>query len=1084
MRFRREVYKRLFWILFFNLGYIYVFAQTYQLTPYHTDNGLPTNLMKAVIQDNEGFVWASSDEGFSRFDGKNFINIKNDLPTNYTKSLFISKKEELFVITDLGILKVENNLKAKPKPISFLKGVTSDDDPSKTMYPKKIFEDCQNNFWISEPNSLLKYKNGKSKRYKFEEKYRTNIYLRSFEILEFNCKNLIASTFTGYLLKYNSSKDKFEEIKLPQKFTRVSANLKIDNQTIWLGTGEGIFEVKFDEKFEVTSVKKIANLPDVSYLIKDKNDNVLIGTWHDGLFKIAKNNLGKLTKIKASKAKVVNHLYLDKEDNVWVSSDDGLELLKPNFFHDISLSGVRGYIEDVFCTQNQDILASDGINLFKIKNFKDSLRSEVIYANSLYNIRSVCQFQKEIVAGLGNGSVIFLEEKQVKKTLNLTKYGEAIFLLYPDKNGYIWVCQYGKKAGVTRIDANKTIKYYGINQNVNSVITAVTQAKDGTLYFGGRGKKNYLYQYNYEEDRFENISIPINVKSNNTLIVNDIVVDDENNVWLASNLGLWKKTKNKVKLVKLKKYTHENIKAIEQDKNDSKSFWIGTNLGVIKYKENAFIVFQKNSGLSTVTTSLRGIVQNEQGNLYIATADGLNYSEGKVSTKTLPKPKILSLEANKVLIKNLNNLRFYNNVNLELQIQTFTYPNEFVMYQYRVVGLNEEWSEPSFQNQITIQRIPYGNYTLEVRAKEQGSFEWSKTTSLSFHVKIPWHLTWWAIILYLTGATVLILLLVYANTYRLKKQKDKLQDLVNKRTYQLEEKAQSLEKANSLLQTQKEEIRIKNEDLALQQKTLRSAFREIERSNKKMTDSLRYAKTMQEAMLPEISKIERFTQEHFIIYKPKDVVSGDFYWTTRFNNGYLLAVSDCTGHGVPGAMMSMIGNDLLYRIVKLKQVTDPAKILEHLHQEVRLALRQKHSNNTDGMDILLTYFKPINETQWEMTFAGAKRPLLYVKNNSNKLCKIKGSRKAIGGMHERPEPFENHIINLEKGDTLYLMSDGFIDQNDKERRKFGSKKFEKLVTDYANIPLKTQKTIFKEILEEHQKDTDQRDDITLLVIRL
>jgi serine phosphatase RsbU (regulator of sigma subunit) len=263
----------------------------------------------------------------------------------------------------------------------------------------------------------------------------------------------------------------------------------------------------------------------------------------------------------------------------------------------------------------------------------------------------------------------------------------------------------------------------------------------------------------------------------------------------------------------------------------------------------------------------------------------------------------------------------------------------------------------------------------------------------------------------------------------------------------------------------------------------------LEKQNKEIKASIRYAQTIQQAMLPADSEIEKYF-EPFIIYRPKDIVSGDFYWVHAKQVGNMtvvfLAVVDCTGHGVPGAFMSMIGNRLLNEIVTERNVESPAEVLGMLNNMIREALRQEETDNNDGMDLALCRFEIYPDGKRMLTFAGAKRPVYIIKNEENKLISFNGDRKSIGGysLTRRDVKFTDHKSDLKIGDMIFLFSDGIIDQNGPDRKKFGRLRLEEAMIDCAKLRPSQQKVIIEQKLNEYMVSEDQRDDIALIGIKV
>lgn len=270
---------------------------------------------------------------------------------------------------------------------------------------------------------------------------------------------------------------------------------------------------------------------------------------------------------------------------------------------------------------------------------------------------------------------------------------------------------------------------------------------------------------------------------------------------------------------------------------------------------------------------------------------------------------------------------------------------------------------------------------------------------------------------------------------------------------------------------------------------IQNKSQKIEEKQKLLMDSINYAKKIQEAILPENEELNQYFGEYFLIYIPLHTVSGDFYWMNRVGNKIFLAVVDCTGHGVPGAFMSMIGNTLMNKIVKEKQIHQPAQILEELDEEIKIALHQDISKNNDGMDVSLCLIEGLLEgnEKVRITFSGAKNKLFFTQNGE--IHKIKGTRRSIGGniseKNDKSVLFEDHCIELEKGNYLYMGSDGFFDQPDERRKKFGMKKFVKILEDNQSLNLIGQRDkLLEELQNFNPQDHAQRDDITILGVRI
>ncbi|MFN7600252.1 MAG: PP2C family protein-serine/threonine phosphatase, partial [Bacteroidota bacterium] len=258
---------------------------------------------------------------------------------------------------------------------------------------------------------------------------------------------------------------------------------------------------------------------------------------------------------------------------------------------------------------------------------------------------------------------------------------------------------------------------------------------------------------------------------------------------------------------------------------------------------------------------------------------------------------------------------------------------------------------------------------------------------------------------------------------------------------------------------------------------------EIQNKNKKINDSINYAKRIQNAILPNTRHINKALPDSFILYKPRDVVSGDFPWFVQIKNDIFIAAVDCTGHGVPGALLSLIGYFLLNDIVRSRKVTDPGKILDLLDEGVTQTLRQDQEDSAtkDGMDIALCRIN--NETR-TIEYAGAHRPLYIMKGGA--MEEIKGNKFPIGGgIFKNQTNFTTTRVELSIGDSFYFSSDGFPDQfGGAEVRKFGPKKTREIIERVHKQPMREAAQVFDAEWEAWKGEHKQTDDVLLIGIKL
>ncbi len=275
----------------------------------------------------------------------------------------------------------------------------------------------------------------------------------------------------------------------------------------------------------------------------------------------------------------------------------------------------------------------------------------------------------------------------------------------------------------------------------------------------------------------------------------------------------------------------------------------------------------------------------------------------------------------------------------------------------------------------------------------------------------------------------------------------------------------------------------RTEEVVQQKEEIEQKNQELEVLYKHVTDSIKYAKRIQEAILPPDSFVKKLLPNSFVLYKPKDIVSGDFYWMDGKNGKSMFAAVDCTGHGVPGAFMSIVGYNILKHTVNNNSFTEPALILDELNNGVSETLHHGHeeSQAKDGMDIS---FCTIDYNKMELQYAGAYNPLYLVRNGE--LLQTKADKFPIGlFLGTEKKKFTNHTIRLEKGDSIYIFSDGYADQfGGPNGKKFMAGNFRDLLIEASKHPVDKQKEILNKTIEEWRGPLDQVDDILVIGVRV
>jgi serine phosphatase RsbU (regulator of sigma subunit)/predicted negative regulator of RcsB-dependent stress response len=289
----------------------------------------------------------------------------------------------------------------------------------------------------------------------------------------------------------------------------------------------------------------------------------------------------------------------------------------------------------------------------------------------------------------------------------------------------------------------------------------------------------------------------------------------------------------------------------------------------------------------------------------------------------------------------------------------------------------------------------------------------------------------------------------------------------------------------SLYITRKQKSLIERQKLAVEQQKqlVEEKSKIVEEKNKDILDSITYAKRLQDAILPPLSMVEKYLPESFVLYKPKDIVAGDFYWMERVGDNILIAAADCTGHGVPGALVSVVCSNALNRTVKEFKITEPGKILDKVRELVLETFEKSESNVQDGMDISLAAIsRKLLVDSAEIQWAGAFNSLWYMQNGEMK--ELAADKQPIGKT-DKPLPFTTHNIELGKGDSLYLFTDGYADQfGGPKGKKFKYKAMQEKLLAISHQQMAEQKSILNKTIEDWKGNLEQVDDVLIIGIRV
>lgn len=400
---------------------------------------------------------------------------------------------------------------------------------------------------------------------------------------------------------------------------------------------------------------------------------------------------------------------------------------------------------------------------------------------------------------------------------------------------------------------------------------------------------------------------------------------------------------------------------------------------------------------------------------------------------------------------------------IEFQWSTPYHPNERqIEYTYFLKGFSKEWSEWSSERAVKYTNLHYGKYEMQVKARNVFGDE-SPVSAYLFSILKPWYGTISAFLVYFVMIASLVLFVVFY-------------------TRRLKSRAELLAKKNKEIEFQKKELEQLNEEITTQRDSISEQKELIDKQKNEITDSIHYARIIQDAVLPAREVMRYMLPKHFVYYKPKDIVSGDFFWVHKRDDIVLIAVADCTGHGVPGAFMSMLGISLLNEISGKFNELPTNEIMDELRDQLIVALGQTGEMHEarDGIEMILLAIDGKNR---EVQFTGAKQDLYTFQKG--KLVVVKGDRMPVGISSEGGKPFSVHTLKLNRGDTLYMFTDGYPDQfGGPQRKKYGSVRLKTLLKEMQNSIMHDQQATVEKEYVAWKRDHEQIDDVLMVGIQV
>ena len=754
-------------------------------------DGLENELVKCIVVDSLGFVWAATDGGLTRFNGTSFVNFAEEFETNYLKWIHQASSGQIYISCDAGVFKADYT-QTEVSITKLMSGISQFHDGA-SAYPKGMYESSSGDIWIGDDFGVSRISNGSWRGYYFGKTNAPDCFQRAVSFAEMN-GHLYAFTHAGHIFRYDERNDDFIPLKLDYKLTRINAAARFDSQYILLGTDDGL--VYFDPAHKTMDLNPAVK--NISWIETSNPNEILIATWRNGIYRLDRQ--GTLATVSVNNGGVgsINHIYRDGE-NLWISSDNGMIFCEKETFHTVVNELNPGYTQDIAFHPGGNIIAHEN----KLIRFNGLNSGEVIYYHDDV-ILQVVAIGETLRFTDASGYIYDLNGQDANLTHDWSKKGGGVFFMILDKEKNVWYSQRHREEIIRESPAGE-LSVYNAEKGIVSSITSIRQSKHGEIYACGEGDASFLYQFKPDLNRFVNLADGMSFDYNNNLGANDLAFTDSL-LYLATDFGVYTfdgKTFTKVDLGLL---ANEDIKAISAT---NEAVWFGLSAGLVRYDTNGYNIFDSRQGLPTKTLSYR-VLEALGNELWIGTANGLAHLTEDSDPQKTSTPVLTGLSINGAPAPITPTIRVYNDDLIRVDFTTSEFPADQVSYRWKTAG-SKEWKTPDLGFGFLLNNLTEGPHEYEIQARKNGNYLWSESCFVSITSETVWYKTAVCIEICILLTLALFTYLVRFDKRRAREKELLLQMMVADRTSELENaKEQALASAHAkseFLSTMSHEIR-------------------------------------------------------------------------------------------------------------------------------------------------------------------------------------------------------------------------------------------------------------------------------------
>ena len=1026
-------------ITFFFLSYG-IHAQKYPIRNFTVAQGLNSNSTLCAFQNDDQKLWIGTTQGINIYDGITVLDARDlfDFPhivvysiRKYNNKIHIGTNKGLFIYDGDSL---KSYASTKDGILDFV---------------YSTHQDKNGTVWVATEKGVKVFK----EKQLIDTLVNTPLHVVAIYNINQDANGTLwfCSKMNG-LFKYENNKIEPFQLYEPNESELhfVAEITQINDSTHWVCARKGLYEISNNVSRRIDSLGG-ENIKGVGFfdLLKTRNGEIILSGNDGNIYRTQKG--GKTTLINSKNGLIGGvkiNLLEDREGTLWfLSTQEGITQLiqKKIVLYDKTNIGFRGVHALVKKSDTVFYLINEKNGVVKyntVKNTFDTLEIDKkdYNPNIIYNSGIVSPSKNLLLVGSNEGLLAYENDTfstrySIEKPIGTFK----IYDLAEDGKGCIWLAT---SHGIHQLKKNKIEKLKD-KRNINlDFVGCVIITKNGLVVFG---TNKGLFLWN--GIRLSHYSKKIGLKIGHVRQIKELA---DSSLLVAADEGLFKILDDEFTKINLPGYNNEIIRSFEFDTDNN--LWIGFSDGVLHVQENEdkkeIRFFSKEGGFMGGGCTSNAFLNTKENKLFIGTNEGLLV----VHAKDNHEPRSTCFPTLDISVLGVSNLNQYIKKEQDGMIQHLYLPNEFnnfkiafkgvhllagreLQFMTRLEGENEEVKIRKNDFEINYSQVSHGDYTVKIKPVPHPNLIGEKEYSILITVKKPFYLQWWFILI------CLAIIITWGYSY-----------------FVINENVKLLSKQKAII---------------LNQKGI------VEQKNREIVDSITYAKRIQEALLPSSKIINQYFKESFILYKPRDIVSGDFYLVEEIEDSIVFAAADCTGHGVPGAMVSLMCSNLLRKAIVEERIMVPGKVLDRVDSLLLERLKSKDNFVNDGMDISLCIWNKLTN---ELKFSGANNPLYLIRNGELNITKP--NKQPIGYFRDKTT-FTTHVLTLLEGDQIVLFSDGYKDQfGGVKGKKLGISRFKKSLLNHHSKTLQDQKKNLESELNEWMAKEDQVDDICIFSVKV